>query len=434
MWKTTIVGAGVLLLGAAVAVMPDAAENEAARAREKKPRPAKLHRAEAKPADSEAEWAPAVEPKPLSQNVRRALDWLAEHQLAGGAWGQGEESANMGGGTAMKDIASVADTCAAALALIRSGSTPSKGPYAKNLLRAVDQVCSEIEKYDEDSLFITATRGTRLQTKLGPYIDTFMASLMLTEVQGEMPNKKGEKRVGRALANVLEKMHKHQRGDGTWSEQGWAATLSQGLAVKAINRAAQKGNRVDDEVRAKAERYSRRAFDKSSGQFSSAGSAGVELYTAGANYGAIADSVNTNAAQESQVREIIENGASPKEKEEAQQKLARFEAAKRDLDEAARAVIRRLDDKQFIAGFGSNGGEEFLSYMNIGEALVVKGGDEWKSWDKSITENLNRIQNQDGSWTGHHCVTGRTFCTSAALLVLMVDRTPVPLAAKIAKR
>ena len=37
--------------------------------------------------------------------------------------------------------------------------------------------------------------------------------------------------------------------------------------------------------------------------------------------------------------------------------------------------------------------------MNIGESLVVKGGDAWKSWDKSIAENLNRVQNNDGSWT-----------------------------------
>jgi hypothetical protein len=94
-------------------------------------------------------------------------------------------------------------------------------------------------------------------------------------------------------------------------------------------------------------------------------------------------------------------------------------------------IIRQLDDKQFIAGFGNNGGEEFLSYMNISEMLVVKGGAEWQSWDKSIADNLVRVQNKDGSWSGDHCITGRTFCTSAALLTLLADRAPVPLAAKI---
>ncbi len=68
--------------------------------------------------------------------------------------------------------------------------------------------------------------------------------------------------------------------------------------------------------------------------------------------------------------------------------------------------------------------------MNLAESLVVKGGDAWKQWDSRMTENLNRVQNQDGSWSGHHCITGRTFCTSTALLVLMADRTPVPAGAK----
>ena len=41
------------------------------------------------------------------------------------------------------------------------------------------------------------------------------------------------------------------------------------------------------------------------------------------------------------------------------------------------------------------------------------------------------VQNGDGSWTGHHCITGRTFCTAAALLVLMSDRAPAPTASRL---
>jgi hypothetical protein len=68
--------------------------------------------------------------------------------------------------------------------------------------------------------------------------------------------------------------------------------------------------------------------------------------------------------------------------------------------------------------------------MNIAESLVVKGGDEWKKWDDAMSGNLQRVQNGDGSWSGHHCITGRTFCTSTALLVMMADRTPIPVKAK----
>src|SRR5207237_2708716 len=113
---------------------------------------------------------------------------------------------------------------------------------------------------------------------------------------------------------------------------------------------------------------------------------------------------------------------------EAKAQLQRIAGNDKDLAAAQDAVINQMQDKKFIAGFGSNGGEEFLSYLNIGESLILKGGDAWQKWDRSITENLNRIQNDDGSWTGHHCITGRTFVTAAALMVLTIDRAPLPTA------
>ena len=383
---------------------------------------------------TESKWAPAVTPKPLSKKVDKGLDWLAEHQLPSGAWGQGEESAAMGGGTQMKDVASVADTSIAALAMIRSGSTPAKGPHAKNLMKAVEFVCTEVEKSDQASIFVTETRGTRVQSKLGPYIDTFLANLFLSEVQEQMPDKKSLERVSAALNKVLAKIQKNQKADGTWHDGGWAPTIAQGLAVKGLNRAAQIGKPVDEKVRAKAAEYSQKQFDARSGKFSGAGSAGVELYSAGSNLGALSDSVNTNQAREQDLKQQVATAKTEPERKAAQETLKTYEGVKKDMAEQQQAIIARLDDKAFIAGFGSNGGEEFLSYMNIGESLVVKGGDEWKAWDKSIGENLDRIQNGDGSWTGHHCITGRTFCTAAALLVLLTDRTPVPIAAKIGRR
>jgi hypothetical protein len=122
--------------------------------------------------------------------------------------------------------------------------------------------------------------------------------------------------------------------------------------------------------------------------------------------------------------------ASKEDREKAQTKLKDLETNAKAQEEATKAVVQRLGDKQFVQGFGSNGGEEFLSYMQISETLLAKGGKEWQDWDKSMTENLGRIQNQDGSWSGHHCITGRTFCTATALLVLMADRAPLPAAPK----
>ena len=429
-----------MVLGGVVAVMCGLAVAWCAVAGEKTAIPGETPETKAKqtpstPADKpEVKQAPAVAAKPLSEQVKRGVKWLVEHQLKKGGWGQGEESAHMGGGSQMKDVPSVADTSMAALALIRAGNTPSQGEDAKSVLHAVEYVCGEIEESDKDSLYVTPTRGTRVQSKLGPYIDTFSAAVLLPEVKNQMPDEAGKKRVAAALDKLLAKIQKNQRPDGTWGGQGWATTIQQNMAVKGLNRAAQYGSPIDERVREKAESQARKTFDRASGKFSKEGSAGVELYSAGANFSNITQNATTNAMQESHVRQQAMSAPTPAARQEAQRTIARFEAVKKDQADAQTAVIARLDDKQFIAGFGSNGGEEFLSYMNIGEGLVVKGGDAWKAWDKSISENLNRVQNSDGSWSGHHCITGRTFCTSAALLVLMVDRAPQPISEKMKKR
>jgi hypothetical protein len=380
----------------------------------------------------EASWSPAVEPKPLSEQVKKGLAWLVRTQHDNGGWSQGEESQQMGQSLAhLKDKPNVADTCVATLALMRAGSTPSTGPHADNVRRGIEFICCEIEESDKESLYVTSVRGTRVQTKLGPYIDTFLASMVLAEAKGHLPDSESNQRVAAALDKVLSKIERNQKEDGTWDNTGWAPALSQSMASKGLNRAAQGGAMVSPEVRARAEQQAVGQFDKDGKKFKAEGSAGVDLYASAASLGAMQDSVNTNAQLETEVRKKAETSADAKEREEAQRTLQRFDEARQSQAAAQQAVVEKLSDQKFIQGFGSNGGEEFLSYMNISESLVVKGGEEWEEWDAAMTRNLNHVQNEDGSWTGHHCITGRTFCTAAALLVLTADRAPVPVAAKV---
>src|SRR5207302_7948623 len=133
-----------------------------------------------------------------------------------------------------------------------------------------------------------------------------------------------------------------------------------------------------------------------------------------------------------QAREILAKKDSSKEdKEKAEKTLKEVEKNEKVRQEATAAVVKQLEQPMFVQGFGSNGGEEFLSFMNISEALLLKGGKEWQKWDSDITKSITRVQDKDGSWSGQHCITGKTFCTAGALLVLMADRAPVPLAAKV---
>lgn len=241
-------------------------------------------------------------------------------------------------------------------------------------------------------------------------------------------------RVLAAIDKVMAKIEKNQRPDGSFDDRGWANALAQGMAAKGINRAAQSGAKVDEKVRQKAESYARGQYDRETGKFSEKGSAGVQLYGNASSLGALQDSVNTNEQKVEDVRKKAREGATEQERRDAEQTLRRYDEAKSDLRNAKAAVAARLEDKGFLSGFGPNGGEEFLSYMNIGESLVVEGGPEWEKWDRKMAVNLAHIQNQDGSWTGHHCITGRTFCTATALLVLMTDRAPVPLSTQFHRR
>ncbi len=390
-------------------------------------------RAEAQAGKASA-WAPVVNAKPLGEHVRKGLGWIVEHQLPSGGWGQGEESAGMRGQADLRDLANVGDTCAAVLALLRSGSTAAEGPYAEPIRRGLAFVCEEIERADRDSLYVTEIRGTRLQGKLGAYIDTFLASLVLAEVRGTLPTPAETARVEAAQAKVMRKIEKNQREDGSFGGAGWANALSQGLAAKSVNRAAQAGYEGSEVVRERIERRALSRIDASSGRAAADDAAGVELYAVGASLGTMQDSDNTNKERLKAVREQADKGDSPEIREQAQKELERYEDTAKALAATRAAVVERLDDKAFVSGFGSNGGEEFLSYMNIGESLVVEGGEAWQKWDREISANLARIQNEDGSWTGHHCITGRSFCTAAALLVLMTDRAPVPLSAGLTRR
>ncbi len=68
--------------------------------------------------------------------------------------------------------------------------------------------------------------------------------------------------------------------------------------------------------------------------------------------------------------------------------------------------------------FAQFGGEQYLAFHYINEAMLQRGGEYWKKWFPIVRDKLLDVQNADGSWTGHSCIVSRTFCTACALLVL----------------
>ena len=163
-------------------------------------------------------------------------------------------------------------------------------------------------------------------------------------------------------------------------------------------------------------------MDKASGRVSRADAAGVDLYASSSTLSSLNDSDVANQVEKEGLEQRLQVAQTDDERREITSRIGEIEENTEILDQTRARVVERLDDPRFIAGFGSNGGEEFLSYMNIGEALLAKGGDEWSSWNQKISTNMLRTQAKDGSWKGKHCITGGTFCTATGMLVLMTDR------------
>jgi hypothetical protein len=365
--------------------------------------------------------------KPLGDTVKKGLAWLAGAQLQSGGWGQGDEARQLRPNEPAVGIANVADTSMALLAFLRAGQTPrAGGEHAKTVERGIGFVLAQIEESDEGSLYVSSVRGTRVQAKIGPYVDTFAALMMLTEAKNQMRDPAGNARLDAALKKVLRKVEHNQRDNGSWDDQGWAPVLSQALAAKGLNRAAQGGATVSKQVLERVEAQAK------TGQMSVRGSAGVGLYGDAAKSANIRDDAETKRAKASELKAKAKQGPKPMAQSPDVPTKAQIDAAEAEAAAASkaaldseRALTARLSDQSFIAGFGNNGGEEYLSYLLISETLVQGGGAEWERWDAAITQLVGKVQNEDGSWVGQHCITGRTFCTAAALLVLLGDRAPV---------
>lgn len=369
--------------------------------------------------------------KPLSDATRRGLAWLAKHQLQGGGWGQGDESPSMGHALDnQRDRASVADTSMSVLAFLRAGHTARTGEFQDAVQHGVEYVLAQVEASDDSSLKVTEVAGTRVQMKIGQHADTFAALVMLDEARGAMRDGIANARVDAAIKKIVKKIERNQKDNGGWDGQGWAPVLSQALAAKGLNRAAQSGIAVSQVV---LDRVEKQAQAASAGtQFAADAAAGVELYSGAAAASTVEESYSTKRGKaESMKAKAAKAGRgkdmqSPDAPTAAEIAHAEDDAktSRRNADVTQAKLAARMSDPHFVSGFGSNGGEEFLSYLLMSEALLAKGGDEWTQWDARVTKLVTGVQNGDGSWTGHHCITGRTFCTAAALLLLMGDRAP----------
>ena len=208
----------------------------------------------------------------LHAAVDKGAKWLVSVQGADGGWGQD------GGGTSYvrtdERLESkgndVANTAVAALALLRAGKQ-----YQPNVERAIDFILQRVEASPADGLRVTDVKDTQIQRKLGPYIDTFLASMLLSQVDGTLAKAALNSRVRKGLEKCVAKIERNQKGDGSWNiEGGWAPVLGTSMASRSLYEAQQKGVKVESEVLAMAENYTVKALERSEMRPGGVGSGG----------------------------------------------------------------------------------------------------------------------------------------------------------------
>jgi hypothetical protein len=379
-----------------------------------------------------------IKPGRIPEFVTKGVAWLIAAQHNDGGWGGGSHAAQ----NVLDPHAVVTDpatTSFSLLALLRAGHTPVAGEFKDQVRKGLDYLVTAVEKAPKEGALITTVEGTQPQTKLGRFVDTAMTAQYLARALALLPKDDAlYARVDKALDVCLAKLQQSQQENGSWGEGGgWAPVLQSSLSCSALELAQASGKPVDAEVLKRARSYQKGNFNVETGQARADAAAGVELYAFnGAFRGNAADARYADRlVDEAKERGDLDADATVSEESLRIAGASEPQQARMLADAFAQneAQIGRLSDEQLLAGFGNNGGEEFLSYLMTSETLLIAGGDKFHEWQDKMQGRLAKIQNTDGSWSGHHCISSPVFCTAAVVQCLTADQD-VEFLVEMAKR
>lgn len=363
-------------------------------------------------------------PERVTSSLDRGLVWMAKAQNQNGGWGAGSHS--------RQDIidphavnTDPATTSMVAMALLRTGSNTKSGPYKDQLNKAIEYLLRAVEQSPANAMNITDQTGTQIQSKLGQNIDVILTSQFFSNLLDEIEDNPALKeRVKKANTVCVNKIQKAQSSDGSTSGSGWAGVLQSSFAGNALEAAELQEIVVTGSAVKKAKQNQKDNYDARTGDVKTDMGAGVVLYS-------VSGSTRAAAKEARKVREEVDRAkkdgrlpASAPVTAENLEKIGFEESESREyatayqVYESAKTTAQRDD---VMSGFGNNGGEEFLSYLQTGEGMMINKDNTWTNWYDNVSGRLLKIQNDDGSWNGHHCITSPVFCTATCLLILSVN-------------
>lgn len=282
--------------------------------------------------------------------IERALKRIAQVQMRNGSY-QGS--------------APVATTAVCGLAILASGSTWDRGPYADNLRRATEFLCRSTGRNGHISEANSGVMGGSAMHGQG------YATLFLAEIVGTIPDKGVEERVREKLRLAVHCIEGCQNQWGGWNSSpnkdagddgSGAVAVMQILALRAARNC---GLQVSPVAIDRAIKYILRIT-------SDAGWTAYNVHAPGTQ-----SSATTGAGLS--ILNALGLHDNPKLK---------------------KGVANLMKNAPFLKGPGDQGwnGWYFYTVFHASMAIFQYGGDEWRRWWPAVRDDLLRRQGSNGEW------------------------------------
>jgi len=263
------------------------------------------------------------------------------------------------------------------LAFLSEGSSPQGGLYTRESRRLLYGL---LELVHQRPLHLESlSTVTLVQRKIGIQADLFLATLYLSEVYFESPGDETE--IRQALARLIKQICLTQGPDGTWGTNSWAPILGTVMGWVCLRSASSAGFQIDASAKRVGEALIKKLRERPLKE---------------------EDNWMHNFYKDASSLRVLYSL-------NYRDDPAFLECVDRLL------TIAKTDSRPFELA----GGEEYLSFYLVTECLLKEPKPEWQAWYPCVRNHLVKQQNGDGSWSGHHCIVNRTFCTAAALLTLL---------------
>jgi hypothetical protein len=299
--------------------------------------------------------------------IKKGLLWLAGQQNGDGSYGSGAYRGN------------IAVTSLAGLAFLESGSTPTRGPFAANIDKALKYV---LENTSPSGFVSVANAATH-----GPMYSHGWGTLFLAECYGMTNRADIREKLEKAVRLIVES----QNREGGWRYQPQPNDADVSVTICQINalRAARNaGVFVPKETIESCIKYVKLAQNSDGGFKYMLTGGGSAFPRSAAGVVALQSAGNYDGPE---------------------------------LDRAF-AYLRQFTP---AAGVGSpRFSHYFYGHYYAAQAFWIRGGDDWGAWFPAIRDELLSKQQDQGNWSDS---VGNDYGTSMALIILQIPNNYLPI-------